>query len=434
MNIPAFVRNPFLLPGCKPSLLLLVAVVAITLGVREYILFHEMSSIKVFSGISDLSMLEIQAPPWYVVASHAFMPSALWILCAPLIIIISQHVAVGRVSLGKLMCTHLIAGLVLGWVLSYLAQFIEGYLPPAFLKCQVSMSEGSLTVLGDFSSSSFDDSLSQKVLDSIEFKGDLPLSGQGIHLDMADQFSTPKITAFLDFFTTYIVIVSLLSLLLYHQFVRERDLRSARLQAQLTSAQLKAIRSQLQPHFLFNTLNGIGTLMGQDVGAARRMLGKLADLLRFSLRTMERSESTIEEELGFLKKYIDIERARFGDGLSVEIDVEPETLGLDIPSFCLQPLVENAVRHGVGRRASLGQVTVRVFCRDKDLCIEVGDDGPGLPQGQGGPLLGVGLTNVKQSLHFLYGDVARMEFDTHDGHGFVVRLWIPRSDEAKRES
>lgn len=427
MAVPGLIRKLFSLPGFRPSLLLIIVAIALILGLRECILYQEMSSIEIFTGGADLSQFEIESPPWHVVARHAFLPSLLWILCAPIIVYVTQRVSLGRVSLLRLMLTHLVAGIVLSGVLSVVSQYFEDDLPPLFVQCAVAVSDMEMTFLGDFDRSRIEEALPEDLLEKLPLKVEVAQTSENFHPGLVDTLSSPvRISNFLEFFTTYIVMICVLGLVLYHQFIRERDLRSAQLKAQLTSAQLKAIRSRLQPHFLFNTLNGIGTLMGQNVAAARKMLGKLADLLRLSLRTMDRSETTLEEELKFLEKYIDIERARFEDRLTVTLDIDPSASDVLIPSFCLQPLVENAVRHGVGRKAAPGEIVISARCEGDRLVIEVSDDGMGLPANQSHPTLGVGLRNVKQSLHYLHGEDAVMEFESEEEQGFLVRMRMPR--------
>lgn len=203
--------------------------------------------------------------------------------------------------------------------------------------------------------------------------------------------------------------------------------RATQLENQLASAQLEALRAQLQPHFLFNTLHGIAGLIrnGQNA-AATNMIAGLSDLLRASLDNSGRQEVPLEEELEFVGRYLDIQRMRFPDRLSVDVDASPETLGALVPNLVLQPLVENALRHGIANRAAAGTVTIRARADGDWLRLSVLDDGPGLaaksPSGSGG---GIGLANTRARLEQLYGEAFR--FDVHDRAtgGVETALAIP---------
>lgn len=203
--------------------------------------------------------------------------------------------------------------------------------------------------------------------------------------------------------------------------------RATQLENQLATAQLEALRAQLQPHFLFNTLHGIAGLIrnGQN-GAATNMIAGLSDLLRASLDNSGRQEVPLEEELEFIGRYLDIQRMRFPDRLSVDVDATPETLGALVPNLVLQPLVENALRHGIANRAAAGTVTIRARVDGSWLRLSVLDDGPGLaaasPSGNGG---GIGLTNTRARLEQLYGDEFHFEVGNRSTGGVETALAIP---------
>jgi two-component system, LytTR family, sensor kinase len=197
----------------------------------------------------------------------------------------------------------------------------------------------------------------------------------------------------------------------------DAQVRSSRLEASLSSARLELLRSQIHPHFLFNTLHAVSELMHEDVEAADRMTTRLAELLRASLDTAGRQQVPLRDELAILDRYISIERARLGHRLRFTTDVDPHTLDALVPSFLLQPLVENAIRHAVAPRREGGTVSVSVA---RGLIIEVRDDGPGFPEA---PSTGVGLTNVRERLQQLYGDRARLTIN--DTPGAVVRIELP---------
>lgn len=198
-------------------------------------------------------------------------------------------------------------------------------------------------------------------------------------------------------------------------------LRASRLEASLTAARLELLRSQIHPHFLFNTLHGISELMHEDVDAADRMLTRLSDLLRASLESAGRAEVPLRQELGTVEHYTDIERLRLGERLRVRVEATPDTLDVLVPNFILQPLVENAIRHAVAARAEGGSIVIRARMNAAGLQLEVEDDGEGFAQAQPG----VGLTNVRDRMRHLYGS-DNVAIETAPGGGALVRLTIPR--------
>jgi hypothetical protein len=202
---------------------------------------------------------------------------------------------------------------------------------------------------------------------------------------------------------------------------RERQLGALKLEAQLSEARLVALRGQLQPHFLFNTLNAIDVLMTDDTQAARRMLLRLSELLR---RTLEggAQEHSLRVELEHLRCYLDIEHVRFSDRLHVSYDIEPAVLDLDVPALLLQPLVENAVRHGIAPRANGGSVTVRGRMDGDALELIVEDDGVGL---SGRIHDGVGLGNTRARLAERYGAGHEFSVKGQAAGGVRVRVRIP---------
>jgi two-component system, LytTR family, sensor kinase len=204
---------------------------------------------------------------------------------------------------------------------------------------------------------------------------------------------------------------------------RDRELDAARVKGQLAEARLEALTAQLQPHFLFNTLQAISTLIIHDPVAANRMLSSLSDLLREVLRRGERREVELEEELRVLEPYLDISRWRFGERLSVHISADEMARRALVPFFVLQPLVENALHHGVSSRA--GPATVRIdAAREKDmLWLTVTDDGPGADGSDIGK--GIGLPNTKARLQELYGEHSFLELGRGNEGGFRVRVGIP---------
>jgi sensor histidine kinase YesM len=225
-------------------------------------------------------------------------------------------------------------------------------------------------------------------------------------------------------FLTYWILVAATQGYRYYQRYQQGELRSAQLSAQLAEAQLQALRMQLHPHFLFNTLNSIATLIHKDPDAADRMTARLSDLLRLSLENVGVQEVPLAQELEFLERYLDIERTRFSDRLVVRIDVAPDTLDASTPYLILQPLVENAIRHGIAPRSSPGCVVVRASREGNMLALEVKDDGPGI-RPETTPRNGVGISSTRARLEKLYGEAHRFELINAETGGLVVKLAFP---------
>jgi two-component system, LytTR family, sensor kinase len=213
----------------------------------------------------------------------------------------------------------------------------------------------------------------------------------------------------------------------YYFRFREREFRASQLEAQLAQAQLQTLKMQLQPHFLFNTLNAIAGLVRDSRNkAAVDMLAGLSDLLRYTLENAGKQEVPLKEELEFLELYLDIQQMRFSDRLTVDMQVMPETLDAVVPNLILQPLVENAIRHGISRRAAAGTVGVSAHRDEGLLRLTVFDDGPGLSRDDGAPPVeGVGLSNTRARLAQLYGDRQRFTLTEREGGGVEVKLVIP---------
>jgi LytS/YehU family sensor histidine kinase len=210
----------------------------------------------------------------------------------------------------------------------------------------------------------------------------------------------------------------------YYRFYREREAHSAYLAARLAQAELEMLKSQLHPHFLFNTLHAISALMHRDVKAADRMIARLSELLRVALDYTGTQEVSLQEELAFLEPYVEIERVRLGDRLNVEYDIQPSVLEALVPHMILQPLVENAIRHGIAPRAQPGTVRIVARGRRDMLDLEVTDDGAGLAPGRSANG-GVGLANTRARLEQMYGDRFNFEPRNVSGGGFRVALTIP---------
>jgi LytS/YehU family sensor histidine kinase len=213
----------------------------------------------------------------------------------------------------------------------------------------------------------------------------------------------------------------------YYVKFREREARASQLEAQLAQAQLHALKMQLHPHFLFNTLNGISGLVRDGSNkAAVRMIAGLSDLLRHTLDTEAQQEVPLRRELEFLELYLDIQQMRFPDRLRVRMEVAPETLDAQVPNLILQPLVENAVRHGIAPRAAPGTVGISARRDDSLLEIKVYDDGPGLrPNTRTGEGGGIGLANTRARLAQLYGTGHRFDVRDRPEGGVEATLVVP---------
>ncbi|HEX7241400.1 MAG TPA: histidine kinase, partial [Longimicrobiaceae bacterium] len=234
--------------------------------------------------------------------------------------------------------------------------------------------------------------------------------------------------AFHSYVLYYVLLLGIAHAVLYYERYRERERAAERLAAHLTEARLQALKMQLQPHFLFNTLNAISALIPADAKPARRMVARLGDLLRLSLEHEETQEVTLREELAFLQPYLEIEQARLEDRLTVVMEIAPETLDARVPHLVLQPLVENAIRHGIAPRIEPGRVEISATsgADDRFLHLEVRDDGPGVDRhNQIGTRKGVGLTNIRSRLEQLYDGEHRFELENHPEGGVVVRIALP---------
>jgi two-component system, LytTR family, sensor kinase len=223
---------------------------------------------------------------------------------------------------------------------------------------------------------------------------------------------------------------------LYYRRYQERsqellqfEIRASELQSQLMSARLNALKMQLQPHFLFNTLNAITVLVRQQKGKhAEQMLGYLSDLLRGVLDDVDAQEVSLCRELEYLRLYLAIEQVRFQDRLQVEISADLSTQDVSVPQFVLQPIVENAIRHGIGRSSSAGRILISASKIDGTLQLRVQDDGPGLSPGDLSVDQGIGLANTRARLQHLYGQDARLEIENCEGGGVVVTMNFPFRD------
>ncbi len=220
----------------------------------------------------------------------------------------------------------------------------------------------------------------------------------------------------------YWVIVCAGHALDYYRQFRERERRNLELERNLSRAQLKTLQMQLNPHFLFNTLHAISALMHKDIDAADRTIAQLSDLLRRALESGDEHEVPLRQELDFLERFLAIEQTRFGSRLRTRIEVAPETLDALVPNLFLQPLVENAIQHGIEPRARPGEVAIIARREGDQLVLEVWDDGVGLPESH---IENVGLTNTRTRLQQLYRDQHRFALTPRALEGVSVTATIP---------
>ena len=214
--------------------------------------------------------------------------------------------------------------------------------------------------------------------------------------------------------------------------IARQEMEAARLAEQLTKAQLGALRQQVEPHFLFNTLNAIAGLVREGRNdAAVDMIAGLSELLRHALKSSDRQEVALGEELQFLERYLEMEKARFAERLQVIVDVPEELHGALVPSLILQPIVENAVKHGIAKRVEGGAVAIGAERRNGSLRVSVYNDGPGLADGwekRGG----IGLENVRERLESLYGPRGGLRVE-NEGGGVRVTVTVPVKEEGGKQ-
>ena len=222
----------------------------------------------------------------------------------------------------------------------------------------------------------------------------------------------------------YICVAGMAHAFQYFVEAREREVQLARLAEQLSGARLAALQSQLNPHFLFNSLNTVAVLTREGNGAAAtRVIEQLSEVLRSTLGRAETNEVSLEDEIDLVRQYLDVEQARFSDRLRPGFQIDPATLSAAVPSFALQHLVENAIRHGIARRIESGRIVITARRDGETLELVVTDDGAGLavpPTGKGH-----GLENTRERLRTLYGDRASLEVFAAPAQGTVARLRMP---------
>jgi two-component system LytT family sensor kinase len=224
---------------------------------------------------------------------------------------------------------------------------------------------------------------------------------------------------------TYTTVVGFTYALGYYREVQARAVREAQLQTSLVEARLKTLEAELHPHFLFNTLHAISTLVHTNPDSADRMISRLSDLLRLTFDRSGAARIPLQEELEFLQKYLEIEQTRFQDRLTVRYEIDPDTLDAEVPRMILQPIVENAIKHGVSPRSGPGTVQITSRLDGERVYLEVRDNGVGLSGSARTRFRsGVGLANTRDRLEVLYGEAQKLEFFEGDA-GLTVRIALP---------
>jgi len=253
--------------------------------------------------------------------------------------------------------------------------------------------------------------------------------GQGINLLMTRQLhELVALFALRDIPSTLLKVVSLLLVAYgigYARQHRAREIAASRLETELTEARLAALKAQLHPHFLFNAFNSVSALLGRDPAAAREMLARLESLLTLTLERAEAQEVTLAEELRVVEMYAGIEGVRFSDRLSVEVDVDPRLHDVLVPHLVLQPLVENAVKHGIAARPGPGRIAVSARADGGRIVLSVADDGPGTSADSASRGEGIGLANTRARLAQLYGAAAALAVESAAGRGTRVTVTLP---------
>jgi signal transduction histidine kinase len=224
---------------------------------------------------------------------------------------------------------------------------------------------------------------------------------------------------------SYWTLVALAHLVIYSRRHETGRLRETALRAQIAEARLRALEMQLRPHFLLNALNSVASLVGSDAGAASRMLARIEDFLRLSLSNSGSAAVPLRDEMSFLDHYLSIQRVRFQDRLTTDFRVDPASREALVPTFILQPIVENAIRHGIAPRATRGHIDVRAERRGARLHLAVRDDGVGTDAAMHEGRFGLGLSNTAARLQLLYGGDHTLAVASGEGGGFTVSLDLP---------
>jgi len=337
------------------------------LASQQYIMLNIQGEKMPLIGVLIFSM-----PSWY-----------LWALFAPLVVWLARRIPLVRTHWVSKVAAHVLIASVLAFLHSLILVAIQVALQPA---------------------------VSQEVFDEPFWKLFVSFAAYELSINLLAYSAIVGITYATDFYRRY----------------KERELVATQALAQLSQAQLRALRMQLNPHFLFNTMNTIAMLVRkQESDEAVRTIAGLSDLLRYVLEDTRTHEVPLRQELEFVERYLAIEQIRFADRLKVNVDAEPDTLDGHIPNLLLQPIVENAIHHGIASRAAASLVEVTARKAGDMLVLTVRDDGPGLAGREGDPTDGVGLGNSRARLAQLYGEVQSLELADSPSQGAVVTITLP---------
>jgi two-component sensor histidine kinase len=248
------------------------------------------------------------------------------------------------------------------------------------------------------------------------------------------QLASDSFSVFLNVFA-YAALVGIAHAVHFYRESKEREGRAAVLEAQLTNARLNALQAQLHPHFLFNALNAISTLLRRDTRAAQDALASFSDLLRMALSHSTQPEVLLREDVEFLRRYVEIQQTRLGDRLRYEEEIDPQAMDCLVPALLLQPLVENAIRHGIEASPDPGVVRVVAQLEGERLLVTVEDSGAGLPtkEDQGDAGIGIGLQNLRSRLETLYGAKHRLAIDSRPEGGVIIHVEMPLRRMASAE-
>jgi sensor histidine kinase YesM len=241
-----------------------------------------------------------------------------------------------------------------------------------------------------------------------------------------DTWSTSFIFQVLTFVIVYALVLTVTYVVSARESMARQVTETARLNEELSKAQLAALRRQIEPHFMYNALNSIAGLVRDERNdAAVNMIVGLSEFLRRSSEDYLRSQVALQEEVEYLQRYVDIQKARFGERLEVSVDIPSELLRAQVPSLLLQPLVENAIKHGIAKRVTGGTVRVAGAYRDGNLCISVCNDGPSLPANWEAPHTGVGIGNLRTRLQILHGNGSGLQLKRAHPGGVEVVVTLP---------
>jgi two-component system, LytTR family, sensor kinase len=250
-------------------------------------------------------------------------------------------------------------------------------------------------------------------------------SPEGFFTVLWNLLTTPFMVNFRLRLLIYAIIVLVSLTVDYYRRLQKREVDLTRLEKQLADAQLQALKMQLHPHFLFNTLNSVSALMYKDVEAAEEMVRKLTNFLHMTLESSGSQEVTLEKELDFLNYYLQIEQIRFQDRLAIEMKIDPATLDARVPNLIMQPIVENAIRHGIATRSAHGHIQISSQRQNGVIQLQVLDNGPGLEQENGEIREGVGLSNTRLRLQQIYGNAYRFDLVNAPEGGVLATVELP---------